>query len=86
MAKIGEGSLASAARLGLAELRNAVNPSRESIAASPDQGMYGNLTPGEISSARGPEQEGFSMDDLRASAREKELEQERGRDDQGMER
>jgi hypothetical protein len=91
MAKIGEGTLASAARLGLAELRNAVT-SRESIAASPDQGMYGNLTPGEISSARDGNQEVLSMNDLRSSAQEKarEQEKEQGKDgpdqERGMER
>lgn len=35
------------ARLGLRELREAVNPSKESVARE-EMGLYGTLTPGEI--------------------------------------
>lgn len=75
--KIGEGSLSAWGRLGLKELRNALNPSRESVADS-EIGMYGTATQGEIAQARGgpgqgPEQEspgGLSLDGLRAYAKE----------------
>ncbi|MGL4550589.1 MAG: hypothetical protein ACRC33_05335, partial [Gemmataceae bacterium] len=73
MAKFGEGHAAAMARLGLAELRNAANPSKESV-ADKDMGLYGSATQGEIAQARkgpgdGPEQE--SMADLKAAAQEK---------------
>ena len=58
---VGEGHLGAMARLGLKELRNAVNPSREGVADS-EIGIFGTLTQGEIAEARGgpgsgPEQE-----------------------------
>jgi hypothetical protein len=70
-------------RLGLKELRNAFNPSRESVADN-EVGLYGTQTQGEIAAARGgpgqgPEQESqdgkLSLADLRREA------QDRGRDD-----
>ena len=76
--KIGEGHLQAMARLGLKELRNALNPSRESVADS-EIGLYGTATQGEIADARGgpgqgPEQESpngrLSLDDLRMAAKE----------------
>ena len=76
--KLGEGHLEAMARLGLKELRNALNPSRESIADS-EIGLYGTATQGEIADARGgpgqgPEQESpnerLSLDDLRVAAKE----------------
>jgi hypothetical protein len=76
--KIGEGHLEAMARLGLKELRNALNPSRESVADS-EIGLYGTATQGEIADARGgpgqgPEQESasekLSLDDLRTAAKE----------------
>ena len=96
--KIGEGHLAAMARLGLKELRNAVNPSRESVADT-EVGLYGSLTQGEIAQARGgpgqgPEQEAtggkLTMEELRGYAqqrhREAERGMERGRDrDRGLE-
>ena len=94
MAKIGEGHAAAMGRLGLAELRNAFNPSRESV-ADKDMGLYGSATQGEIATARkgpgeGPEQESFCMDDLKAAAKEKANENEQGKDgpdqDRGVER
>jgi hypothetical protein len=94
MAKIGEGHAAAMGRLGLAELRNAFNPSKESV-ADRDMGLYGQATQGEIANARngagdGPEQESLTMNDLRAAAQEKAQENERGRDgpeqDRQMER
>jgi hypothetical protein len=80
--KIGAGHFSAMGRLGLKELRNAVNPSRESISDA-EIGLYGTQTQGEIAEARGgpgsgPEQEGSnkkSMEDLRKDA------QTRGRDD-----
>jgi DNA-binding response OmpR family regulator len=89
MAKIGEGSLAAWGRLGLKELRNAVNPSRESVADS-ELGMFGTATQREINTERG--QDGgatkpLSMDDLRARVRGAEAARdERGRDDREVER
>jgi hypothetical protein len=86
MAKIGEGHLEAMGRLGLKELRNAFNPSRESVADS-EIGLYGSATQGEIASARegagkGPEQEAMSMNDLRADAQDKAKgnENEQGKD------
>ncbi len=76
--KIGEGHLSAMARLGLKELRNAMNPSRESVADA-EMGLYGTATQGEIAQARGnfgegPEQESpgatMSLSDLRAHAAE----------------
>lgn len=90
MAKWGEGSLAAMGRLGLKELRNAINPSKESIADS-ELGMYGNLTQGEIATNRkkagnGLEQESFGMDDLRKAGAEKAQENDRGREGPDQER
>jgi len=90
MAKIGEGSLEAMGRLGLKELRNAFNPSRESVADT-EIGMYGTATQGEIANARsgtgdGPEQESLSMKDLRAAAQEKKQANERGMDGQEQSR
>lgn len=45
--KIGEGHAAAMFRLGLKELRNAINPSRESVADN-EIGLYGSQTQGEI--------------------------------------
>jgi hypothetical protein len=83
-------------RLGLKELRNLANPSRDSVADS-EIGLYGSATQGEIANARkgagdGPEQETTTMKDLRSDAQDKakENENDRGKDgpdqDRGMER
>lgn len=80
--KIGAGHAEAMARLGLKELRNAFNPSRESV-ADHEIGLYGTQTQGEIAEARGgpgqgPEQESaenLSLEDLRKDA------DKRGRDD-----
>ncbi len=86
--KIGEGHLAAWLRLGLKELRNAWNPSRESVADS-EIGLYGTLTQGEIAEARGgpglgPEQESagglLNLDDLRAVAKELSRSEDRSRE------
>lgn len=45
--KFGAGHAQAMARLGLRELREAVNPSKEGIARE-EMGLYGTLTPGEI--------------------------------------
>jgi hypothetical protein len=90
--KIGEGHVAAMGRLGLKELRNALNPSRESV-ADQEIGLYGTLTQGEIAQARGgpdqgPEQESpvatLSLDDLRAYAKELSQAEDRSRE-QGKE-
>jgi hypothetical protein len=85
--KFGEGHVEAMARLGLKELRNAVNPSRESV-ASEEIGLYGTKTQGEIAEARGgpgngPEQESsgaLSLDDLRGQAKERQERDDRGKD------
>ena len=77
--KIGAGHAEAMLRLGLKELRNAVNPSRESVADN-EVGLYGTQTQGEIAAARGgpgqgPEQESpdgkLSLADLRREAKER---------------
>ena len=97
--KIGAGHTAAMARLGLKELRNAANPSRESVAAD-EIGLYGTLTQGEIAEARegpgaGREQESrrdtLSLAELRRyaeKAKEADHNMERGhtRDRGDMER
>ena len=76
--KIGEGHLAAMGRLGLKELKNIFNPSRESV-ADQEIGLLGTATQGEIAYARGgpgkgSEQESrgrtFSLDDLRAYSKQ----------------
>jgi hypothetical protein len=90
--KIGEGHAAAMFRLGLKELRNALNPSRESVADN-EIGLVGTQTQGEIAQARkgpgqGPEQESagstFGLDDLRAYAKELSQAEDRSRE-QGKE-
>jgi hypothetical protein len=75
-------------RLGLKELRNALNPSRESVADS-EIGLYGTATQGEIAESRGgaglgAEQEShgstLSLNDLRGHAQERSQEAERGKE------
>jgi hypothetical protein len=88
--KWGAGHAAAMARLGLRELRNAANPSRESVADN-EIGLYGTLTQGEIAEARegpgaGSQQESrrmtLSLSELRRHAAEKakqaELSMEQG--------
>ena len=83
-AKFGAGHAAAMARLGLKELRNAANPSRESVADT-EIGLYGSLTQGEIAEARegpgaGREQESrkdaLSLAELRGHAAQKAKEAE----------
>lgn len=84
--KIGEGHAAAMFRLGLKELRNALTPSRESVADN-ELGLFGTETQGEIAKARrgpglGPDQEStatLSLDDLRAYARELSQSEDRSR-------
>jgi hypothetical protein len=99
--KIGDGHAAAMMRLGLKELRNAINPSRESVADN-EIGLYGTQTQGEIAAARGgpgqgPEQEApdkmLSLDDLRQEAEKRARddddrgkEYDRGKEREGMER
>ena len=88
--KIGAGHVAAMTRLGLKELRNAANPSRESVADA-EIGLYGTQTQGEIAEARGgpgkgSEQESsdktLSLDELRGDAG-KHGKDGRGKDDRG---
>jgi hypothetical protein len=92
--KFGEGHASAMFRLGLKELRNALNPSRESVADN-EIGLYGTLTQGEIADDRGgpgkgKEQESreakkespaatLSLDDIRAYAKELSEAQDRSR-------
>ncbi|CAN5478231.1 hypothetical protein BH10PLA2_BH10PLA2_20490 [soil metagenome] len=69
--KIGAGHAGAMLRLGLKELRNAANPSRESVADS-EIGLYGTSTQGEIADARGgpgsgPDQESRKTPSLEAA-------------------
>jgi hypothetical protein len=83
--KIGDGHASAMFRLGLKELRNAANPSRESVADN-EIGLYGTQTQGEIAEARGgagqgPEQESSkttSLADLRKEAEERKRDDNRG--------
>jgi hypothetical protein len=85
--KIGEGHAAAMFRLGLKELRNTLNPSRDSV-ADHELGLFGTETQGEIAKARrgpglGLEQEStatLSLDDLRAYAKELSQAEDRGRE------
>ena len=98
--KIGAGHAEAMFRLGLKELRNAANPSRESVADT-EIGLYGTQTQGEIAKARrgpgqGPEQESsdqpLSLDDLRQDAErlgrddDRGKENDRGQEHDGLER
>jgi hypothetical protein len=93
--KIGDGHAAAMARLGLKELRNAFNPSPQSVADS-EIGLYGTQTQGEIAEARGgpgqgPEQESadntMSLEDLRKDAEKRGRDQDRDKgNDRGQER
>jgi hypothetical protein len=92
--KIAAGHLEAMARLGLKELRNAVSPSRESIADS-EIGLYGTQTQGEIAEARGgpgygPEQESsdksLSLDELRKDADKRGRDDDQGRECDDLER
>jgi hypothetical protein len=87
--KIGAGHAQAMARLGLKELRNAFNPSRESVADN-EIGLYGTQTQGEIAEARGgpghgPEQESsdkrLSLEGLRKDAHKRDRDDDHGRDD-----
>ena len=71
--KIGTGHASAMFRLGLREIRNAVNPSRESIADT-EMGLYGTRTPGEVSEIRHGDQ------------KTTDYEQERSRDAPELER
>ena len=52
--KIGAGHASAMLRLGFKELKNAMNPSRDSIADT-EMGLVGNKPPGEIQKERQPD-------------------------------
>lgn len=52
-AKFGAGHVSAMGRLGLKELRNAFNPSKESVADT-ELGLYGTLSQGEVAESREP--------------------------------
>src|ERR1700722_7837945 len=93
--KIGEGHASAMARLDLKELRNAANPSRESVADA-EMGLYGTQTQGEIAQARGGPGQGheqestdrpLSLNDLRQEAEKRSRDDYRGKEqDRGKER
>lgn len=77
--KIGEGHLAAMGRLGWRELRNAANPSRESVADT-EVGLYGTATQGEIAQDRGSFEGGSGLDAHQEQEQTKpDQEQGRGR-------
>jgi hypothetical protein len=87
--KIGAGHAAAMGRLGLKELRNLANPSRDSIADT-EIGLYGSQTQGEIAEARGgpgqgPEQETsakmLSLAELRGDTEKRGRDDTRGKED-----
>jgi len=51
--KLGAGHAQAMARLGLAELREAFNPSHDSIARHPESGLYGTALPSEVAAQKG---------------------------------
>ena len=51
MAKIGAGSFSAWMRTGLREARNLLYPD-SNVATTPEYGMYGTKTPGEVADAR----------------------------------
>jgi hypothetical protein len=55
--KIGGGHTDAMLRLGLKELRNALNPSKESVADS-EIGLYGTRTQGEFADSRDYREDG----------------------------
>lgn len=62
--KFGAGHASAMVRLGFRELRNAANPSRESIADT-EMGLYGSATPQEVHDLRRGDAEigrGMSVD------------------------
>ena len=73
---IGEGHAAAMGRLGLAELRNAFDPTKETV-SDRDFGLYGSATQGEIADAR--EAKPLTLDGMRAAA-EKAREDGKGLD------
>jgi hypothetical protein len=80
MAKFGEGHVAAMGRLGLQELRNAANPSRESVSGT-EMGLYGTATQLEVNQDRGNAgNAGTSMNDMRAEAQAKTQEQEKAQE------
>lgn len=62
--KIGAGHASAMARLGLRELRNSMNPSRESVADT-EMGLYGTRTPGEVADIRDPESNAWKQEQER---------------------
>ena len=89
MAKIGAGHASAMGRLGWKELRNAANPSKESVADT-ELGLYGTATQKEVNEDRtgvAAGQGSKSLAELRqyADAKAQEAEKQMGRE-QGKER
>lgn len=69
--KIGEGHAEAMLRLGLKELRNALNPSKESVADT-EIGLFGTKTQGEIAESRDHREEGVRQEPLSRDEQEGE--------------
>ena len=87
MAKIGEGHFSAWLRQGLRELRGALYP-ESNVAQSPEYGLYGTKTPGEVAEDRRDdgrdfEDEGRRSDSVLAN-RERHDTGRDGRDERGM--
>ncbi len=76
--KIGEGHADAMLRLGLKELRNALNPSRESVADT-EIGLYGTKTQGEIAESRDYREEGVRLEPPGRDEQEREQRRSQGR-------
>jgi hypothetical protein len=78
--RAGDGHGGAMWRLGLKELRNAMNPSRES-AADTEIGLYGSMTQGEIAQARGS----YGLDAEQEKPRENAAQGKEAQEKQGQE-
>ena len=88
MAKIGEGHFAAWMRQGLRELRAAFYPD-SNIAQSPEYGLYGTRTPGEVAesrdlNARNPDEEGPRENDSVLADRMRQAKTRDDREDRDM--
>ena len=76
--KIGDGHADAMLRLGLKELRNGLNPSKESVADS-EIGLYGTKTQGEIAESRDYREEGIRPEPPGQDEQEREQRRSQGR-------
>ena len=76
--KIGEGHAGAWLRQGLRELRSSLY-SNSNVAQTPEYGLYGTMTPGEIAEARRPDSTPSLEEERRPSALDKSLTQAESR-------